>query len=207
MDYSKPIEHFVKPHYLKLLHGNFLGLEGEELGHFVASVRSALDEIEPDQVERLLRIAWREQLTGAWFAGFKKWTQFAERIGELLLPSMTCYAGQGYCFALACFADTMSSEYLCRYLDEYLRQPDKYYDQLWAMSALVWIDEAKRTDYSLGYLAPHGLWERYVADKARHGGWNLDEHNRRFNQIMMFRDKWFGDLEQVVGPERRSTPL
>jgi len=203
MDFSKPIEQFVKPHYLKLLHGNFLSLDGEELAHFVASVRNALAEIQPDVVERLLRIAWREQLTGAWFAGFKNWSHFAERIGELLLPSMTCYAGQGYCFALACFADTTSSEYLCRYLDEYLRQPDKYYDQLWAMSALVWIDEVKGTNYSLRYLDADGLWEHYVADKTKHGGWDLDEHNRRFDRMMKFRDKWFGDVEQIVGRDPR----
>ena len=39
--------------------GLFLTLEGEELSSFVASVRESLSEIEPDQVERLLRIAWR----------------------------------------------------------------------------------------------------------------------------------------------------
>jgi hypothetical protein len=197
MDFSKPIEQFVGPHYLEFLHGNFLSLEGEELASFVTSIRNALAEIQPNQVERLLRIPWREQLTGAWFAGFQNWSQFAERIGELLLSSMTCYAGQGYCFALACFADTTSSEYLCRYLDKYLPQRDKYYDQLWAMSSLIWIDETKQTDYSLKFLAADGLWERFVADKTRHGGWDLAGHRLRFSRIMTFRDKWFGDCRQT----------
>src|SRR5215510_14691413 len=96
IDYSKPIEHLVQPHYLEFLHGNFLDLEDQKRSEFVDSVRRALDGLEPDQVERLLRIAWREQLTAAWFAGLKNWSQFIDRIGELLLQSLTCYAGQGY---------------------------------------------------------------------------------------------------------------
>jgi len=184
----------VKPHYLQFLHGNFLRLEGEELLSFVTSMRRVLSEIKPSQIERLLQIAWREQLTGAWLAGLKNWTQFTEPIGNLLVPSVTCYAGQGYCFALASFATDESAGYLCRYLDEYLPQIDKFYDQLWAMSALVWIDKIKATDYSLKYLEPNGLWEQFVADKTKYGGWSLENQNQEFARIMEFRDKWFGDV-------------
>jgi hypothetical protein len=194
MDFSKPIEQFVQPHYLLLLHGNFLTLEGDELSSFTASMRKSLSEIEPAQVERLLRIAWREQLTGAWFAGLKNWTEFSERIGNLLIPSVTCYAGQGYCFALACFANDASIEYLTFYLDEYLPQLDKCYDQLWAMSALIWIEKVKGDNYSSKYLEPDGLWERFVTDKTKYGGWELEQHNQHFARIMAFRDKWFGDV-------------
>lgn len=184
----------VKPHYLQLLHGNFLHLEGEELSSFVNSMGKVLSEVNPSQIERLLQIAWREQLTGAWLLGLKNWTQFTESIGNLLIPSVTCYAGQGYCFALASFATVESADYLCRYLNKYLPQKDKFYDQLWAMSALIWIDRVKGTDHSLKYLKPDGLWELFVADKTQFGGWNLEKQNQEFFQFMEFRDKWFGDV-------------
>lgn len=194
MDFSKPIDQFVQPHYLKLLHGNFLGLEEQELSEFVSSLRNVLGEIEPDQVERLLRIAWREQLTAAWFTGFKNWSQFSDRIGKLLIQSLTCYAGQGYCFALACFANADSIEYLTLYLDEYLPQLDKEYDQLWAMAALIWIDTLKGGDHSSKYLSPNGLWEHFIADKGHHPSWDLKQHNRRFEKMMSFRNQWFVDV-------------
>jgi hypothetical protein len=184
----------VKPHYLQLLHGNFLRLEGEELTSFVNSMRKVLSKIKPHQIEQLLQIAWREQLTGAWLAGFKNWTQFTDPIGNLLIPSITCYAGQGYCFALASFATAESADYLCRYLNDYLPQKDKYYDQIWAMSALIWIDKVKGTDYSSKYLEPEGLWESFVADKTQYGGFNIESQNQEFALIMEFRDKWFGDV-------------
>ena len=193
MDFSKPIDHFVRTHYMKLLHGNFLTLEERELSEFVNSARKALDEIKPDQVERLLRIAWREQLTAAWFAGFKNWSQFTDRIGDLLIQSLTCYAGQGYCFALACFANADSINYLIRYLDEYLPQLDKDYDQPWAMAALIWIDRVTGGDHSSKYLGLNGLWENFIADKATNGAWGLQQHNLHFENIMSFRNKWFVD--------------
>ena len=191
MDFSKPIDHFVRPHYMKLLHGNFLTLEERELSEFVYSVRKALDEIEPNQVERLLRIAWREQLTAAWFAGFKNWSQFTDRIGDLLIQSLTCYAGQGYCFALACFANADSINYLTRYLDEYLPQPDKQNDQPWAMAALIWIDGVNGGDHSSKYLGPNGLWDHFITGQGTHGAWSLQQHYRHFESIMSFRNKWF----------------
>ncbi len=62
------------------------------------------------------------------------------------------------------------------------------------MSALVWIDKIKATDYSLKYLEPNGLWEQFVADKTKYGGWSLENQNQEFARIMEFRDKWFGDV-------------
>ena len=194
MDFSKPIDDLVELHYLKLLNGNFVTFKDRDLSEFVNSVRKALDEIEPNQVERLLRIAWREQLTAAWFAGLKNWPQFTNRIGDLLIQSLTCYAGQGYCFALACFANADSINYLTRYLDEYLPQPDKDYDQPWAMAALIWIDIVNGGDHSGKYLGPNGLWEHFIAGTVTNGAWSLEQHNRHFENMMSFRNKWFGDL-------------
>jgi hypothetical protein len=127
-------------------------------------------------------------------AGLKSWSQFTERIGGLLIQSSTCYAGQGYCFALASFANAGSVEYLSAYLDEYLPKLDKEYDQLWAIAAILWVDKVKGTNQVQKYLAPDGLWQRFIAGKARYSGWNLEEHNLRFEQIMAFRDKWFADV-------------
>jgi hypothetical protein len=112
----------------------------------------------------------------------------------LLVPSATCYAGQGYCFALACFANEASIEYLNLYLDEYLPQPDKHYDQTWAMPSLIWIDKIKNTDYSKKYLESKGLWERFVFGKTEHDNWNLTLLNQRFERVMMFRNNWFSEM-------------
>ena len=186
MNFAKPIEQFVQPHYLEFLHGNFLRLDGEKRTSFIDSVRKALSEIEPDHIERLLRIGWREQITGSWFAGLKLWSQFANPIGKLLLQSQTCYAGQGYCFALARFSNESSIAYLTQYLDKYLALRDKEYDQLWAMSALDWVDKVNGTSRAQEYLIPDGRWDRFVMDKLEYGFWDFEKHSQLFKNVMTF---------------------
>ncbi len=67
--------------------------------------------------------------------------------------------------ASRCFASEKSATYLIDYLEIYLPQTNLYYDQQWAMPALVWIDEQRGTHYSQRFLAPGGLWEQYSAGK------------------------------------------
>jgi hypothetical protein len=47
--------------------------------------------------------ALRMRIVGAWFSAIKQYTEFEQAIGNLLLRSDVCYAGRGYCLALASF--------------------------------------------------------------------------------------------------------
>jgi hypothetical protein len=54
------IAQWVKPFYLKVLHGNYTRLEGAELHHFITSVNRSLSEIDESVILRLLRSEnWR----------------------------------------------------------------------------------------------------------------------------------------------------
>lgn len=184
------IAQWVKPYYLKILHGNYAHLQDNELNDFVSSAKQSLSEIDEAVIERLLlSLGWRERITGSWFAGLKRWDKFTDQIGELLIENNRVYAGQGYCFALGRFTDNLSVSYLTSYLDKYLPKLDCYYDQGWAMAALIWIDNRNESNYSKRYLERDGLWERFVADKPY---WSLEQSVSQYDSIMAFCDKWFG---------------
>ena len=189
---DKFIARWVSPFYLKLLHANYTQLNGAELDEFVSSASRALREVDEAVVESLLRAGgWREFLTASWFAGLKGWRGFTDLIGKRLIESSVTYAGQGYCFAFGRFADERAARYLCAYLDEYLTRLNCYYDQAWAMAALIYIDENEGTTYSRKYLEPGGLWEQFVAGKR---GWSLEMSVQEYRSAMAFCDRWFGDV-------------
>ena len=146
------IKESVNPYYLEILHGNFVHARGQKREDFQRNVRRALSTIDESIVERLLTAdGWREQLTGSWFCGLKGWGRFEDQIGEALIASKVAFADQGFCFALARFADDKSADYLAKYLDTYLPQIERYYDQGWAMPALIWIDEQRNTEHSASW--------------------------------------------------------
>ncbi len=193
-NFAEKLLHPFNPYYLKILHGNYVRLEGNKLNSFVSSVWQAIAFIDEAMVNQLLRGSWRELLTGSWFAGLLDWSQYTETLGELLIESPTCYAGQGYCFALACFANELSVNYLISYLDKYLPKIDCEYDQDWAMPSLMWIDNLKGTNYSQHYLVPGGLWERFTANKLNiesFNRWDLERQKQHFGAMMNFCEKWF----------------
>jgi len=180
-------ERWVHPHYMNLLGANFMHRSQKNPPQLLSSLKRDLSLIEEETVGRLLRLTWREQLTGAWFAGLNGWTQFTDLIGGELIQSRYCYAGEGYCFALARFANEKSNEYLRLYLDEYLPQVDRYYDQRWALGALLWLDSIHGTNYAQTYVEPDGLWERFIAGKS--GSWQTSDAEKvasDFSKIMHF---------------------
>lgn len=174
---------WVQPFYLNGLNGL--------LKCDVSEVRTALAEVDTAIVDRLLsEDGWREQLVGSWFCGLKGWTQFEDQIGTLLMASEFIYAGQGYCFALACFLTDRSRLYLVEYLDHYLRQPEKFYDQHTAMSALMWIDEKRGSQDAAQFLVPGGLWETFKA--GQNDAWDLEKYKWYFWTKMEFCLQNFG---------------
>lgn len=131
---------------------------------WVAATLPALDK---GIVQRLLHGYWREQLVGSWLCGLKGWHRFGPVIGDLLVASKTCFAGQGHCFALACFATEAGASQLTQYLEKFLPRPDLAYDQEWAMPALLWIDEQRGTDHARPFMAAGGLWEHYLSAREQ----------------------------------------
>ncbi|MEM6366609.1 MAG: DUF6000 family protein [Planctomycetota bacterium] len=191
------IKRWVSPFYLRILHGNYASriVVSDEPDQFNADVQSALASITPDIAFQLIRGYWREAITGSWFAGLKKFDECRDQIGDLLLESKTCYAGQSHAFAMACYADNVSAEYLTQYLNTYLRRIECYYDQNWAMPALMWIDEIRSTNHAADFLAPDGLWNYFTADKTSrdNDAWTIESCKSNFRDTMQYCGQHFID--------------
>ncbi len=178
------LEEWVKPFYMNVLHGNYAYASSDR--EFVSHAKKALKNISPAVIDSLFAdINWRGRITAAWFCGLKGWRQYEDIIGESLLESRVCYAGIGYCFAFAHFADEKSSDYLVRYLEKYLAQVDKYYDQGCAMAALMWIDEKRKTNLSSSFIKPEGPWDKFVSEKIKvSDAWTLEHRKESFYKVM-----------------------
>jgi hypothetical protein len=180
-------ERWVHPLYMRLLHGNFRRyLLAEELSderaQLIADCRRRLREVDQAIVKTLIRQPeWRARLVGGWYAGLRGWRQFRDELGALLVESRVCFACQGYCAALACYADDASAEHLRRYLDVWLPQVEKYYDQHWALPALVWIDKRLETQHAAEYLEPGGRWDQCAAAHHQEGPQFYADSQRRFD--------------------------
>lgn len=86
--------------YMKLLHGNALGIRGTERTDFMLAMGRDARQITDRELSTLLDSEWRSRLTAAWLIGLDRRTHFRDRLGEMLLDSELVYAGQGYCLAL-----------------------------------------------------------------------------------------------------------
>lgn len=128
---------------------------------FLQQLGESAREASDYELGMLLDSGWRPRLTASWLIGLDRRQQFRRRIGELLLASDSPYAGQGYCIALARFATAADAELLATYLDTYLRQPDKRYDQHWALGALLYLDEQLTANSAARFLTDGGLWQQW----------------------------------------------
>ncbi|MFD0903613.1 DUF6000 family protein [Actinomadura sediminis] len=168
--------------YLDLLHGNFTGLSDHERSRFLQDLRRDARQITNDELEFLLHsgelAGWRERLTAAWLIGISRRVQFRESLARLLMDSELTYAGQGYCFALARFAEPKDADVLTAYLDHYLPRTDCHYDQHWAIGALLHVDDRLGTDHSGRFLKADGLWSR-----SAFGKFDPHEYGRRMAEV------------------------
>jgi hypothetical protein len=147
--------------YMELLHGNFLGLDAGKRKRFLRQLARSARQVSNRELAALLDSEWRSRLTASWLIALDRREQFRDRIGELLLASEVCYAGQGYCLALARFATPADADVLASYLDTYLPQSDKRYDQDWALGALLHVDAALGSDDATRFLTDGGLWQQW----------------------------------------------
>jgi hypothetical protein len=143
----------------------------------MANVRPVYDEINEGLVLQLLsQFDWRPRIIGAKFAAIKKLASLDDVIGKLLLRSDVCYAGHGYCLALARFDTAAASAHLTRYLDYYLGRVDLWFDQGSAMAALGHLDRQRGTRVRDRYLE---AWTRFVENKPH---WDLRRDDAVFEE-------------------------
>ena len=113
---------------------------------FAESLRPIADEITPSILTTLLAdYNWRPRITAAYFAAILIEDLVEDQIGNLLLRSDVCFAGTGYCLALARFNSPKSAWYLSKYLTYYLTKPELHFDQGEAIGALAHLDKANGT--------------------------------------------------------------
>ena len=134
-------------------------------------------EIDSEIITKLLtEFNWRTRIVGAYFAGIKEFKEFESFIGKLLLRSDVCFAGTGYCYALAMFNTDKSIEYLEEYLQYYLKKKHLWFDQNTCMAAVNYLDEINNTNH-MGKHLP--AWKKFVKNKPY---WDLNDSIEGFKK-------------------------
>lgn len=137
-------------------------------------------EIDKNIVLKLLSdFDWRTRITGAFFSAINNYQEFEDIIGRHLLKSEVCYAGSGYCLALATFGTDNAKKYLSTYLDYYLERKDLWFDQADAFCALEYLDKNAASKLM-------DKWNSFVADKEY---WSLEKSRIHFSKCMLTIDK------------------
>ncbi|MFC5105792.1 DUF6000 family protein [Kibdelosporangium philippinense] len=174
--------------YVKLLHGNVVGLRGDERAEFTRAIAADAQSITNGQLDMLFDSDWRDQITAAWLAGLSHRTQYRDRIGEKLLASEMTYAGQGFCLALARFSGREDAWRLVAYLSHFLPQSACRYDQTWAMGALMHLDARLGTREADRFIGEGGLWKRWAAAlPAREQ--DPEHHHMMFSHVYSFSEE------------------
>lgn len=142
---------------------------------FAAAFAKVSQDVDEELVRELLSFRnWRPRIVGAYFAAIKEMAAVLDVIGPLLLRSDACYAGRGYCLALARINTPPVVDTLEQYLDYYLTRTDLYFDQAAALAALHHLDSVNGTSRAKKYDQP---WRKFIADKPH---WDLDRSKAWF---------------------------
>jgi hypothetical protein len=173
----------VRPGRYWALGGRVLALSGTERAEFGLALGRDAWQITDRELSTLLDSEWRSRITAAWLIGLDRRTQFRARLGELLLNSELVYAGQGYCLALARFGTAADAAILSSYLDKYLPRADCFYDQHWAIGALLHLDSRLGSSRASRFLEPGGPW-----DKSAMRGQDPAEWHRHIDSLCAFAD-------------------
>ncbi|WP_037260196.1 DUF6000 family protein [Kibdelosporangium aridum] len=182
------VDRYVAPRFQKLLHGNVVGLRGEERAEFARAMAADARSITDHELGLLFDSDWRDQITAAWLAGLSHRTQYRDRIGEKLLASEVTYAGQGFCLALARFSTRDDAWRLVAYLSHYLPQSACRYDQTWALGALMHLDARLDTREAQRFIGAGGLWKRWAAALPPQQQ-DPEHHHMFFNDVYSFSEE------------------
>lgn len=146
----------------------------------VTLVGSNLARVDVELVTRLLGVFnWRPRLIGGYLAAIKVMVPVERWLGHLLLRSDVCYAGDAYCAALARLNTPRAIGYITDYLDYYLTQPELWFDQATALSALTYLDRRNGTSRAAIFEAP---WRAFVRNKPN---WDLARSVAAFEKVML----------------------
>ncbi|WP_155358710.1 DUF6000 family protein [Acrocarpospora macrocephala] len=155
--------------YLKLL-GSALYLPDRKVIRFGRALADDARQILDEDLEVLLDSEWRARFTAAWLIALDRRVQFRERLTPMLLESELVHAGAGYCLALARFGEAEDAAILSAYLDRYLPQVERRYDQEDALGALMLVDAKLGTDHAGRFLTPGDLWETFATANSDASG-------------------------------------
>ncbi|MFE2015273.1 DUF6000 family protein [Streptomyces sp. NPDC059491] len=157
-----------RPRYLEIASAPYARRAGPSRRRFVRRILRDAAAITDPELDALLGYEWRSRLTAAWLIGVDRRAAYRERIGELLLAGEVCFAGTGYCFALARLGTRADAEILVAHLDRYLARPDLDHDQASALGALLRLDADLGTAYADPIVAPGGPWDTWVGARDGH---------------------------------------
>lgn len=164
-------EEFVEKWVIPFYTNSLANSEAKVIASFVGAAK----KIDQTIVAKLLGdFNWRSRIVGAYFAAIKDYREFELVIGRSLLKSEVCFAGSGYCLALASFATDGAREFLITYLDYYLGRKDLCFDQADAFCALEYLDK----DASNLRLEK---WNDFVSDKSYR---NLERSRGHFRESL-----------------------
>jgi hypothetical protein len=170
-------EKWVIPFYMRRLESN----ESD----FTAACVEATPEL---TLSLLSEFNWRTRVVGARFVAVRQFFELQQDISNLFLKSEVCYVGDDYCLALASLANKAAADTLSEYLDYYLNQPDLWYDQGQAMSALLYLDELLGSNRTTQF---SGAWQQFVSNKPN---WNLTDFNKQFRASISTIE----DIRQII---------
>ena len=169
------VDRWVLPLYLGLMQADTNAARNEAFD-ILAGLWSNMTE---DVARALLRQRdWRPRIVGAHVAACKDLRKLTGWLGRLLLRSDVCYAGSGYCLALAHFDTPESTGFLLEYLHYYLTRSDLWYDQADAMAAIAFLDDRNGTSNLASLMTK---WNTFMANKPN---WNLDQATAQFARCM-----------------------
>ncbi|WP_299325445.1 DUF6000 family protein [uncultured Maribacter sp.] len=155
---KKFIDKWVIPFYMVGIHNT---------DEFISNYSKVKSEVNIEIAKQLFGdFNWRTRIVGAYFSAIENYVELEDIIGTHLLKSEVCYAGGGYCFALASFNTEKGINYLKRYLDYYLTKKDLHFDQRVAMSAIKWTDKQNGTNLFEEYMPKFKEWvsDKYAQD-------------------------------------------
>ncbi|MCK0096094.1 DUF6000 family protein [Yoonia sp. F2084L] len=128
----------------------------------LATYKNLYPQLSHDILLKMLgEFNWRPRKVGAIFSAISKNQDVETIIGTHLLKSEVCYAGQGYCLALASFESVSAQRYLIQYLDYYLQRTDLDFDQGSALGAVAYLDPIFGSDVLSEVRPAYDVWRQH----------------------------------------------
>jgi len=141
------------------------------------------------ELEKLLAYEWRAQLTAAWLAGFTRRDITATASASCCWPAVCAspardsasrWPGSAPNRTLNCWSTTSIDTWPAN---------DLFYDQHWAMGALLHLDARLDTHHASQFLADGGAWQRW-ADAAAPQHADPDSRRGFIDELCSFADDY-----------------